>query len=164
MANNNNGRVNFVQPDLNVLFAMKDRITNDKCSSYYNATTGNNEQTPLSLQFFSDQNIMHIQNQINEGVFRKSNGAFNANFQNNDAVKNVMQSIYTQFSHNRFHNLPNQLADLNQKVVEYLIKDKYNEAKAYSKYIHDINNLPVPIARPRMPDNNDKQLQLKPWF
>ncbi len=56
-----NGRVNILQPDTEKQFAMYDRIPAHQPSSYRDALQGNWKDSPLSLAYFSAQNISILQ-------------------------------------------------------------------------------------------------------
>ena len=58
-----NGRVNILQPDTKAQFAMYDRIPAHQPSSYRDALQGNWKDSPLSLAYFSKQNIIILQNE-----------------------------------------------------------------------------------------------------
>ena len=75
-----------------------------------------------------------------------------------------MRSIYLQNSANQPNNITQQIAQLNKIVLEYCIQQVYSEAQGYMKYINDASTLVVPISHPVMANENDRQLELKPWF
>ena len=71
-----NGRVDILGPNTNVMFSMMDKIPVSQCSSFRDAMTGNWNDTPLSVAFFSRNNMKIIQNGIRVGVYNKSNGHY----------------------------------------------------------------------------------------
>jgi hypothetical protein len=161
----NNGRVNLISPDTNVLFAMKDKIyAGGENTDFRQAMTGNWYDTQLSTAFFSGQNIQAIQNGLRAGVYNRSNGQYIIGEQNPDELKIIMRSTFLQYSRNDPHNIPGQIAALNKLVLDYAIGQVYGEAEGYMKYVHDASTMYDPIARPVMSTVNDKQLVLKKWF
>ena len=132
--------------------------------TFRNATEGLWSSTPLSQAFFSQQNIQIIQNGIRAGVYSKSNGQYVIGPQDCDSLKIVMRSVFLQHSANQPHNYQQQITELNKIVLEYCIQQVYSEAQGYMKYIDDASTLVVPISHPVMTSNNDRQLELKPWF
>jgi len=40
----------------------------------------------------------------------------------------------------------------------------FSEAQGYLKYLTDASSMYVPMSHPILPKENDKQLELKPWF
>ena len=73
-------------------------------------------------------------------------------------------SVFLQHSANQPNNFQYQITELNKIVLNYCIQQVYSEAQGYMKYINDVSTLVVPIAPPVMTSDNDKQLELKPWF
>ena len=159
-----NGRVDITTPDMNTLFAMKDRIPVNQCISYRDANTGNWYNTQLSDVFFSGENIQILQNGIRAGVYKLSNGKLQVGEQSCDELKTVMRSIFLQHAQNKARNIQEQISALNDQVLHYAVNQVHGEAEAYMKYKHDVSNLAVPIDRPIMSNTNDKQLILKKWF
>ena len=160
----NNGRVNIKTPNTSTLFQMYDKIPANQCVTFRNATEGLWNSSSLSNAFFSQQNIQIIQNAIRAGVYNKSNGQYTIGPQDCDSLKIVMRSVFLQNSANQPHNIPQQIAQLNNIVLEYCIQQVYSEAQGYMKYINDASTLVVPISHPVMANDNDRQLELKPWF
>lgn len=163
--NNFNGRVNIIQqPNTQNQFAMYDRIPAKQCTTYRNATEGIFEETPLIKAFFSKQNIDTIQNGIRSGVYRMSNGQYQIGPQDCDALKIIMRSIYLQNSVNIPTNIDQQVTALNQIVLQYTVKQVYDEAKSYLKYLYDASTMYTPMEHPVLSYTNDKQLEFKSWF
>jgi len=160
----NNGRVDIKSPNTSTLFQMYDKIPANQCVTFRNATEGLWTSDSLSNAFFSEQNIQIIQNGIRAGVYHRSNGQYVIGPQDCDSLKIVMRSVFLQNSANQPNNIPQQIAQLNNIVLEYCIQQVYSEAQGYMKYINDASTLVVPISHPVMANDNDRQLELKPWF
>ena len=160
----NNGRVDIKSPNTTELFQMYDKIPANQCVTFRNATEGLWSSTPLSDAFFSQQNILMIQNGIRAGVYNRSNGQYVIGPQDCDSLKIIMRSVFLQHSANQPNNFQHQITELNKIVLDYCIQQVYGEAQGYMKYINDVSTLVVPIAPPVMTSDNDKQLELKPWF
>ena len=160
----NNGRVDIKSPNTSTLFQMYDKIPANQCVTFRNATEGLWTSNSLSNAFFSEQNIQIIQNGIRAGVYHRSNGQYYIGPQDCDSLKIVMRSVFLQYSANQPNNIPQQIAQLNKIVLEYCIQQVYSEAQGYMKYINDASTLVVPISHPVMANDNDRQLELKPWF
>lgn len=160
-----NGRVNIIGPNIDKRFSMSDRIPiNSTKYSYRDAMNGNWYDTELSKAFFSGRNIQIIQNGIRAGVYNKSNQQYIVGEQSLDELQIIMRSIFLQNSKNLCEDIPGQINDLNQIVLNYSINQVYGEADGYMKYKRDASTLVVPIAMPIMSSTNDKQLELKKWF
>jgi hypothetical protein len=160
----NNGRVDIKSPNTSTLFQMYDKIPANQCVTFRNPTEGLWTSDSLSNAFFSQQNIQIIQNGIRAGVYHRSNGQYVIGPQDCDSLKIVMRSVFLQNSANQPNNITQQIAQLNKIVLEYCIQQVYSEAQGYMKYINDASTLVVPISHPVMANDNDRQLELKPWF
>lgn len=160
----NNGRVDIKSPDTSNLFAMFDKIPANQCATFRNPVEGLWDETYLSKAFFSQENIQILQNGIRAGVYHRSNGQYLIAPQDCDSLKIVMRSVYLQYSANQPNNISQQIAELNKIVLDYCIQQVYSEAQGYMTYVNDVSTLVVPIERPVMTSNNDRQLELKSWF
>ena len=160
----NNGRVDIKSPNTSALFQMYDKIPANQCVTFRNATEGLWTDTPLSQAYFSEQNIQIVQNGIRAGIYQLSNGQYVIGPQDCDSLKIIMRSVYLQHAANQPTNIPNQISELNKIVLNYCIQQVYSEAQGYIQYINDASTLVVPIAHPVMASQNDRQLELKPWF
>lgn len=160
----NNGRIDIITPNTNVLFSMTDRIPLDECSNFRDAMTGNWYNTSLSDAFFSSANIQIIQNGIRAGVYKRSNGMYIVGNQKCDELKIIMRSIFLQYAKNLPNNISSQIESLNNMVLNYAVSQVYGEAEGYMKYKRDASTMYTPIALPVMSKTNDKQLELKKWF
>ena len=160
----NNGRVDIKTPNTSKLFQMYDKIPANQCATFRNPTEGLWDSTPLSLAFFSQQNIQAIQNGIRAGVYNRSNGQYIIGPQDCDSLKIIMRSVFLQNSANQPDHYQSQIISLNKIVLDYCIQQVYSEAQGYMKYVNDVSTLVVPIAHPVMANDNDRQLEFKGWF
>ena len=161
---NSNVRVNILGPNIEARFALSDRIPINECSSFRDAMTGNWNDTPLSVTYFSAKNIKMLQNGIRAGVYNKSNGHYVIGEQNCDELKIIMRSVFLQHSKNLAIDIPGQIKTLNELVLNYAVNQVYGEAEGYMKYKRDASTLVIPMSHPVLSYSNDKQLELKPWF
>lgn len=159
-----NGRVDIETPRTDNLFKMYDKIPVNQCATYRNPTEGLWDNTSLSTTFFSAKNMVIIQNAIRQGVYKRSNGQCLIGQQDCDTLKIIMRSVFLQHSANQPENIGRQVYELNKIVLDYCIPQVYSEAIGYFKYLQDASTMYTPMAPPIMAQNNDKQLQLKPWF
>jgi hypothetical protein len=161
---NLNGRVNILQPDTQKQFALYDRIPAHQPSAYRDALQGNWKDSPLSLAYFSKENIMMIQNGIRKGVYDKSKGQYLVGNQSEDVLKVIMRSTFLQYSANMPDKITDQIKSLNKIVLDYCVKQVYGEAQGYQQYLYDASTLVVPIERPVLSSTEDKTLEWKRWF
>jgi hypothetical protein len=159
-----NGRVDINGPKTTDLFQMYDKIPVNQCATFRNPTEGLWDNTDLSKTFFSHNNIRIIQNGIRAGVYKKSNGQYVISDQDGDTLKIIMRSVFLQHAANQPTSVQQQVEQLNKIVWDYCIHQVYSEAIGYHKYLEDASTMYKPMDRPIMSQNNDKQLQLKPWF
>jgi len=160
----NNGRVNIKTPNTSDLFKMYDKIPANQCVTYRNATEGLWTDSPLSIAYFSQENIKILQNGIRRGVYERSNGQYVIGPQDCDSLKIIMRSVYLQHAANQPTHISQQITELNKIVLNYCIQQIYSEAQGYMKYMDDVSTLVVPIAHPVQANNNDKLLEFKGWF
>jgi hypothetical protein len=104
------------------------------------------EQTPLSMLFFHPSNIETIQGELRFRVYKETGIIVGP-----QSVKEliiVMRSIFLQDSINRSDNLKQQVVKLNEKVLEYCVKNVSANAEMQKKFEQDIGTLPIPMAHP----------------
>ena len=159
-----NGRVNIMGPNVSTKFSMMDKIPLTTNTDYSNVLTGTFERTTLSDAYFSKNNIQIIQNALRKGVFDKSNKKILVDQQPEDQIVSVMRSIFYQHSNNLQDNIPQQIQNLNEYVIDFCVKEVYNEAVAYLKYKEDCSKMHVPMSRPLYSNKTDKTLEQKPYF
>lgn len=162
-----NGRVDLITPKMNQfeLFKPPGVNYNEKTASFNEAITGEYEDNLLAKVFFHHQNIEIIQNGIRAGVYKKSNGQMNVGYQDPKTVKIIMRSIYmTHAQHNRNIDVTTQVQDLNDLVLDYCVKNVYDEAVAYEKYKRDISTLPMPNDRPENVSTRYHSVEFKNFF
>jgi hypothetical protein len=109
---------------------------------------GNWEHTPLSDGYFSQKNMDTIQNNIRRIVYDKSQPkGYVIDDQSADELKIIMRAMFYQYSKNHPHDIPGQIADLNQKVADWCVPHIMSAVDHYIYYLKDIDTLPVPLAR-----------------
>ena len=160
--NNNNGRIDILGP-IGPQFGFSDQIPIRGCSSYNSALRGTWTETQLSLLFFSEQNIKLLQNQIRVGVYNMSKQQFLIGNQSCDELKIIMRSIYLQNTKNLPVNITKQVEKLNNLVLEYSIRQIYNEAIAYLKYKRDASTMHVIPDHPTNSSSRGNTLELQPF-
>lgn len=159
-----NGRIDIEGPNISVKFGMMDKIPLDDCSSFRDALTGNWNDSPMSIAFFSSKNIQIIQNGIRAGVYNKSNGTYLISPQDCDIIKTIMRSMYLQHAINLNTNYREQIAALNKLVIDYAITQIYGEVDGYLKYKRDASNMYTIMPHPTLVTTKSKTLELKKWF
>ena len=109
---------------------------------------GNWEQNSLSESFFSGKNIQIIQNAIRREVYEKSQPkGYVIDDQSVDELKIIMRAIYYQYAKNLPTDVPGQVVELNQKVVDWSAPHILSAVDHYHYYLNDISHMPIPLAR-----------------
>ena len=90
-----------------------------------------------------------LQNQLRFFVFKHSNGKHVIGRQSEIDLEIIMRSIYLQHSLNLNCNIKEQIIKLNNMVIEWAGPKVLNEVEQYIGFIHSVENMPVPIDRPR---------------
>jgi len=160
-----NGRVNIIGQINTLPFQLSDKIPVKQPSDYRDAMVGNWMDTPLSLTFFSSENIKILQNAIRRGVYDRSNKKFIIGEQNNDELKTIMRSTFLQNSVNLPCNIKEQIISLNNLVLAYAIEHVYKEAVGYIKYKRDASTMYILQPHPVVSRNYDLESnQLERFF
>ena len=122
------------------------------------ALKGIQTKSELSKLFFSDENFRRIQRMIRREIFRRTNGQFRLDVdQEMRDVFIVMRAVYME--HARF--LPNQVVRqvkrLNKKVVDESIPGMITEIKQEYGYLKEINKPLTPIPLPINVNNQGRR-------
>jgi len=163
-----NGQVNLIkQPDPNAFFKMQEKVAiKNKSTEYRGALSGNDwEENLLSKVFFSVENIQILQNGLRAGVYEMSGDRkLMVPPQNIDHLKIIMRSTYLQHAQHDMNAIREEVAKLNNLVLQYAVPNVYNEAMGYLKYLEDKSTLVVPLDLPKQNDRVYKQLQPVPFI
>ena len=60
----------------------------------------------------------------------------------------IMRAMYLQYGKNRPTQIREQIDELNQIVADWAVPKILAECSMHKTYLHDIQNLPVPLAQP----------------
>jgi hypothetical protein len=110
---------------------------------------GNWTETTLSRAFFGKQNTQIIQNAIRRTVYdRSGEKQWVIDEQSVDDLQIVMRSLYLQYAKNLEYDIPGQIEQLNQLVVDWCVPRIMSEISMYDYYLKDISKLPTPMPQP----------------
>jgi hypothetical protein len=112
------------------------------------AIRGNVLATPLNQTYFSPANVQIVQNKIRREVYNRSGGEFLIDPQSADELTIIMRAMYLQYGRNLPDQIPQQIEELNQLVADWAVPKILAECSMHKTYLHDIDNLPVPMERP----------------
>jgi len=146
----NNGRVNFGRdgPSSASQLPGFDYRKTTVQSEADDAIRGNMTSTPLNQAFFSPANVQIVQNKLRREVYDRSKGEYLIDNQSVDELLIVMRAMYLQYGKNRPDRIREQIEELNQIVADWAIPKIIAECSMHKTYLHDIQNLPVPLTQP----------------
>ena len=146
----NNGRVNFGRKGVNSAMQLPgfDYRKESVASEADDAIRGNVMANPLNQTFFSPANVQIIQNKLRREVYERSNGDFLIDDQSVDELLIVMRAMYLQYGKNQLDNIREQIIELNKIVTDWCVPKILSECSMHKTYLHDIQNLPVPMEQP----------------
>jgi hypothetical protein len=148
MSQRANGRVVDINSKHKKQYPLFEQKNNNKNSFKCNVLTGIQEQSELSLKFFSNENIQNIQNLIRYTVYLKTDKKHNISQQSDLDLKVIMRSIYLQHSANLKYYIDKQINFLNKIVVDWSYPRIVNEIDQYVGYVQSLEKLPVPLEHP----------------
>lgn len=124
--------------------------TNAEKGFSHDMLRGNLEQSPVSLAFFSPENVRRIQEAIRRGVYEKSGSRkYVIDEQDVDEIKIIMRSMFLTYARNNQFDIAGQVAELNRYVIEWSVPRIMSEIDHYIYYLNDITHLPVPLSQPQ---------------
>lgn len=124
---------------------------------------GNLERTPMNQAYFSTANFQIIQNGIRKRVYDETGKIIDP--VGTDDLFMVMRAIYLQYSRNLETRIPEQIADLNERVITWCVPKIVAEVNMYATYLKDISSMPVPLAHPvNQSSAGTRSLPFKPYF
>jgi len=124
---------------------------------------GNFEKTPLNQAFFSTPNFQIIQNAIRRAVYEKSGEVIDP--VSTDDLFMAMRALFLQYSRNLPTHIPQQIQELNERVVQWSVPKILAEVSMYKTYTKDISSLPIPLTHPVNQSNaGTRTLPFKPFF
>jgi hypothetical protein len=127
------------------------------------AIRGNMERTPLNQAYFSPANFQIIQNAIRRQVYEKHGALIDP--VSTDDLYVVMRSMYYQYCRNLDTHIPEQIQELNDRVVTWCLPKIIAEIDMDKRYLKDITTMPVPLSHPvNLASAGTKSLPFKPFF
>lgn len=96
---------------------------------------GGKGQSMLSKVFYHKKNIDLIQKQIINKVLKETNGEYLIERQSDADLEIVMRSIFIQNARHRPDNIPDQIRELNNLVVDDIVPGIISEIQGYFGYL-----------------------------
>jgi len=147
-----------------------------KFNLYNEQTNGNNLYSEESMKnvfcksklsniYFSSENINLLHDIIRYQVYVRSNKNHVIGRQSDVELKIIMRSIYLQYGKNLPTKIKEQVAELNELVVNECIDPILSAVEQYYGYLKNISEAPVPLARSvNMSTKGSKTLQENHFF
>ena len=148
----NNGRMHDIDKLIDDSIISQETIIIDTQST--DSVKGILEETNLSRLYFSPQNIEALQSMIRYYVSKLTDGRI-VSKQSPDELFIVMRSILLQYGNFINTNVLQEIKRLNSKVVRICSDKVAQEVLQYSKYVVDLQNLPVPLDNPHYANKNN---------
>jgi len=124
---------------------------------------GNLERTTMNQAYFSHANFQIIQNAIRKKVYDYTAKVIDP--VGSDDLFMIMRAMYLQYSRNLETHIPEQIAELNDRVVAWCVPKIVAEVNMYATYLKDISTLPTPMMQPvNVSSAGTKSLPFKPFF
>ncbi len=129
-------------------FPMFTQNNNKKDNYKFEALKHIQTNSRLSLVFFSNDNLDRLQNMIRYNVWVKSDKQFVIGKQSDIELELVMRAMYLQHARNLDCNIPEQVQELDDMVVNFCVPKIINEVIQYNGYLQQLEYLPIPEDRP----------------
>ena len=136
--NNNKGSVKIVRESI---------LAENNVNSISQSLTN----TPLSLSFFSKENINKIQLLIRRTVYFRSNNNHIISNQNEQELLIIMRSMYLQHGKNLNYDIDKQTNVLNNLTVDWAAINIISNIDQYISYKKTCSTLPMPLERAQLP-------------
>lgn len=107
------------------------------------------EESPLSMLFFSEYNMNVLQNLIRYQVWIQSGKKHVIDNQSTIELEIIMRGTYLQYSLNQNCNYKKQVDYLNKLVADYCVPNILSEVEQYLGYLDNIQKLPNPLPLPQ---------------
>lgn len=153
---NNNGEINKIDENnttIEDIYKTPFLFIQEHRKNYKNivstALKGVQRDSELSKLYFSDKNINRIQKMIKKTVYKKTNGKYKLDVDQdiNDLVI-VMRAVYIEYGRYIPGQIVRQCKNLNNKVIDEIVPGIITQIKQYYGYLKEINKPLEPIARP----------------
>lgn len=123
----------------------------------HTALKGLAQDSELSKLFFSDENIKRVQRMIREEIFKRTNGEFRLDVDQEQLdLLIVMKAVYTEYARFLPTQIVRQVKRLNEKVITEVVPGILTEVRQYYGYLKEINKPLSPIARPLNASNKGR--------
>lgn len=112
------------------------------------ALRGIQQVSPISMLYFSQDNIQRVQDLIRYNVYERTRGKYTISEQSPTELQIIMRAVYLQHSKGMSTNMKQQILELNDIIISWAVPKIINEIEQFRGYVYDIENLPVPLEHP----------------
>ena len=156
-----NGRVNLLG---HAPIALFDSIpVKAKASAYLNATEGGWYNTPLSIAFFSEENVQAMQDRLRYDVHKATGSVIG--IQDYDSLKAIMRAVFLRTSRNLPTEIKDQIRCMNDQSIAIATKSVLSGLASHQAYVRDVSTLAVPLQMPVLSSTKgENTLEFKGWF
>lgn len=155
--NNFNGRI-FLNNNETVNEYDLYKDSSKEAHNFKNTLGYNQESTPLSVAYFSKNNVDAIQQEIKLRVYqitKEDNDPLYIKSNNNNGIvisrqddlqlQIIMRSMYLQYAKNMNSDITEQINELNELVIKECIPSIITNIKQHLLYVSDIQRYPMPM-------------------
>lgn len=150
-----NGRVDILNKIKGSSKIVKESILSE---NNVNSISQSLTNTPLSLQFFSKENINNIQSLIRRVVYHRSNNTHIISNQNEQELLIIMRSMYLQYGKNLDYDIDKQINGLNNITVDWAAINILSNIDQYISYKKTCSTLPMPLERAQLPSQKGTKI------
>ena len=122
---------------------------NDHKEKYYeklsDIPTTVDKSLEIKNKFFSLHNYNFIQRKIIEQVYIQSDNKLKINYQKEEKMMQLMNQFYVSYCKNLPYNIDEQVMELNQKLVFYVVPLLLKEYEFYTNYLRDSDRTNRPL-------------------
>jgi len=102
----------------------------------------------LPNAFFSDENIILINNKLISEVYKKTNGEYRIKAQSSEQLLIVMKYIFLEYARHLPYDIKGQINELNCRVVSDILPNVITNAQQHIGYLRDIEKIREPLPLP----------------
>lgn len=110
---------------------------------------GIQEESALSLYFFSKENVDHLQWLIRRKIYDMSESRYKIDNQDQDELLVIMRSVYLEYSMNSKDKIQQQIQCLNKKVLDFVCPQVLSSVRLYEQYLKDSTRPYNTLDRPQ---------------
>lgn len=113
------------------------------------AVAGLQYPTELNQAFFAKDNLDRLQEEVRQRVYQASGSKqWVIDRQSDDEMKIIMRGVYLQNARHRVGETQQELAELNETVLTFAVKDVMTAVEHYMTYVQTLAEPVTPLDQP----------------